>query len=353
MQLRNYNVLFFFGVLLAVSVVTFFIFQPFLISIVVAAILATLFQGVYGFFLRHTAGRKGLSSLATSAAVFLLIVIPVSLVIILVVNEIASFYSIFSQSGDFYQLHIAPLAAQLQKGSSIQSRLFQQLLSKETFTQYSTQLGQNILIIAQGAYQSIIHIIFLALVMFFSLYYFLINGKDIVKKIMYISPLQDKHEKLLIKKFVSISRSTIKGMIIIALMQGITGAIMFYIAGIPSVATWAVLMGILSVIPLFGSSIIWIPAAIIMLLGGHLWAGIFLLAIGFVVISSIDNFIRPWIVGRDMEMHPLITLFATLGGLWLFGIIGFIIGPIVVALFLSLWDIYGVEFKSQLDKYNA
>jgi predicted PurR-regulated permease PerM len=353
MELKGYNVVFFFGVLLVISVVTFFIFQPFLIAIIIAAILATLFQGLFGFFLSHLGGRKGLSSFMTSLIILLIIVIPVSFMVVLVVNEISSFYGALSQSGDFYQTHLAPLADRLQAGTSTRSYIFKQFLSQETFTQYSSQIGRTLLSIAQTTYQSIIHIIFLALIMFFSLYYFLIDGKDIVKKIMYISPLRDEHEKLLISKFVSISRSTIKGTFIIALMQGITGTIMFSIVGIPSVATWAVLMGILSIIPLFGSGIIWIPAAIVLLLGGHLWQGIFILAVGFLVVSSIDNFIRPWIVGKDTQMHPLITLFATLGGLWLFGVIGFIIGPVIVALFLSLWDIYGVEFKTQLDKYNA
>lgn len=112
-------------------------------------------------------------------------------------------------------------------------------------------------------------------------------------------------------------------------------------------------MTILSIIPAVGAGLVWGPAGIILLFIGNIWQGVFVLSFGILVISFIDNILRPKLVGNDTEMHPLLVFFATLGGLITFGIIGFVIGPVIMALFLSLWDIYGKEFKSQLNKFNA
>ena len=189
--------------------------------------------------------------------------------------------------------------------------------------------------------------------MFFSLYYFLIDGHRIIKKAMYLSPLKDKYESELADKFSSMVSATLKGTIIVGTVQGVLGGIMFAIAGVQSFIIWAVVMIILSIIPAIGSGLVWAPVGIVMLLIGKTWQGIFILLFGSIVISFIDNLLRPKLVGNDVEMHPLLVFFATLGGLISFGIIGFVIGPVIMALFLALWEIYGKEFKGQLNKYNA
>jgi predicted PurR-regulated permease PerM len=169
---------------------------------------------------------------------------------------------------------------------------------------------------------------------------------------MYLSPLRDEHEKRLSQKFVSMTKATLKGTVVVGTIQGILGGIMFAIAGVPSFVMWGVIMVIFSIIPAIGSGIVWAPAGIIMLISGNVWQGFFILAFGGFFISFIDNIIRPKLVGGDTEMHPLLVFFATLGGLMAFGIIGFVIGPVIMALFLTLWDIYGSEFKVQLNKFN-
>ncbi|HEX8974627.1 MAG TPA: AI-2E family transporter [Patescibacteria group bacterium] len=353
MQLKNYNVYFFFAVLVFVSVITFFIFQPFLMAIVLAAILATLFHGMYGFLLRITRQHEGLSALLTSVVALLVFVIPLTVVIGLVSSEIMTAYNNSMATGDFYQRSIAPIVNKFEASGLYKTPLAQQALSKDAFTQYSSQAGKFLLSVAQSTYQSIANLLFLIFVTFFSLYYFLKDGKKLVEKIMYISPLKNAHEKLLLEKFTSISLATVKGSLAIAVVEGVIGAVAFRIGGIPSVATWGVAIGLFSLIPLVGSGIIWMPAALILLLTGHIWQGIFLVAIGFGILSTIDNVLRPRFVGKNVQLHPLLVFFATLGGLTMFGPIGFIVGPIVVALFVSLWDIYGVEFRTQLKKYNV
>jgi predicted PurR-regulated permease PerM len=137
------------------------------------------------------------------------------------------------------------------------------------------------------------------------------------------------------------------------MLQGLIGGMVFYIVGIPSAVVWGVVMMLFALIPMVGSAIIWFPVAIILLMIGSVWQGIVVLAVGIGLISTIDNIVKPKLVGKDTQLHPLFILLATLGGLAIFGLMGVIIGPIIVALFVSLWDIYGIEFKGQLQKYNS
>jgi predicted PurR-regulated permease PerM len=164
--------------------------------------------------------------------------------------------------------------------------------------------------------------------------------------------LKDDQERVLLKEFVSISRATLKGTVIIGIIQGVLGGLLFWAVGVPSPITWGVVMIILSIIPVVGSGIIWAPVGIYMLLTGDIWQGVVILGFGFGVISTIDNILRPKLVGQDSQMHPLFVLLATLGGIIVFGIIGFIIGPIIVALFLALLRIYEMEFAEQLEEVN-
>jgi predicted PurR-regulated permease PerM len=170
---------------------------------------------------------------------------------------------------------------------------------------------------------------------------------------MRVAPLRESHEKILIGKFVSISRATIKGTLVLGFIQGILGGTAFSIAGVPSAITWGVVMMFFSLIPLFGSGIVWVPAGLILLSLGHVWQGFFVLAVGFGVISVIDNLLRPRLVGKDTQMHPLAVFGSTVGGISLFGFFGFIVGPVIMALFLSLWEIYSLEFKGRARKNNV
>jgi len=353
MELKNYNVYFFFGVLVLVSITTFYIFKPFLIALLLAAILAIFFQKMYAFFLIKTKNRKGLSSLVTSLIILLIIIVPLVMIFFFVGNEIMSAYQSIAVSGDFYQNKVEPFIGQIKTSQFYNTLGLDQFLNKEAFTQYSRQLGQLALVFVQNAYLSVTHILFLIFVMFFSLYYFFIDGKEIVKKIMYVSPLRNSHENLLVDKFISISRATVKGTFVICMLQGLIGGMVFYIAGIPSAVVWGVTMMLFALIPMVGSAIIWFPVAIVLLMAGNIWQGILVLVIGFGLISTVDNIVKPKLVGKDTQLHPLLILLATLGGLTLFGLTGVIIGPIIVALFVSLWDIYGIEFKGQLQKYNS
>jgi predicted PurR-regulated permease PerM len=174
-----------------------------------------------------------------------------------------------------------------------------------------------------------------------------------VRYFMSVMPLRDEHEKLLIGKFVSMSRATLRGTLMIGIVQGFLGGLMFAIASVPSPVIWGLVMTVFSVIPMVGVGLVWIPVGMALLFFGQVWQGIFVLSFGAGIISTIDNVLRPKLVGRDTQMHPLLVFFATLGGISLFGFAGFVIGPIIASLAVALLEIYSLEFRSQLRVFNG
>ncbi len=351
MELKNFNAYFFIVLLVGVSIITYFVLQPFLLAIGIAAILAVTFHGPQKFFERIVGKRRHFAALLTSIMAVSLFIALFAIVIGLVVKEAADLYQEIAQGDSFLantqnilnSIQGSPFGKYFGLGSGIDPQMISNI---------ATSAANYVFLIGQKAYQGVAHFMFISFVVFFTLYYLLIGGKNLVKRIMHLSPLRNEHEKLLVDKFISISMATIKGSLVVGLAQGLLGGFLFAAVGIPSAAVWGILMAFLSLIPMFGASIIWFPAGIILLLMGNIWQGLIVLAFGGLVISLIDNFLRPKLVGKDTQMHPLLVFFATLGGISLFGFFGFIIGPLVVAIFLALWEIYAVEFKQQLGKYN-
>jgi len=322
-------------------------------AILLAAVFAVIFQRPYKFFVRITGGRSRISALLTSVFGMIIFAGLFFGIAGLIATEAANLFQNSVKAGDAYLNYVDPIVNNVNKNPLLKSFGLENLINSESVSKAVSQLGQGAFSILQKTYQGVAHFLFLAVVMFFTLYYFLVGGRNLIKKLMFLSPLRDSHEKLLIEKFISISRATIKGTLVVGIVQGSIGGITFAIVGVPSAIAWGIVMSFLSLIPMFGTSLIWFPAGIIMLLIGNIWQGIVILAVGLGIISIIDNFLRPELVGKDTQMHPLVVFFATLGGISLLGFLGFIIGPIIVALFLTLWNIYAVEFKGQLTKYNT
>jgi predicted PurR-regulated permease PerM len=167
---------------------------------------------------------------------------------------------------------------------------------------------------------------------------------------MHLVPLGNKYEKILYTKFTETAFSALKGTLIIGGIQGLLGGLMFAFLGIQGAAIWGIIMVFLSILPT-GPSLVWLPTAIILLINGQIWQGLTLLFFGLLVISVIDNLLRPILVGKETKLHPLLILFSTLGGIILFGFTGFIIGPILAALVVSMWNIYDDHYKDELLKY--
>jgi predicted PurR-regulated permease PerM len=149
-------------------------------------------------------------------------------------------------------------------------------------------------------------------------------------------------------KFVSVARATLKGSLLIALIQGALTGLAFWISGVPGPAFWGTITVVSSLIPVVGAALVWAPMVLYLLVTGHAMAALWLFLWCAVGVAAIDNFLRPILVGRDTRMSDLLILLSTLGGLILFGAVGFIVGPIVAALFVTVWDLYGETFGKWL-----
>jgi predicted PurR-regulated permease PerM len=185
-------------------------------------------------------------------------------------------------------------------------------------------------------------------VMLYAMFFFFRDGHKILERIFYYTPLSDEDETRMFTQFASITRATVKGTLVIGIIQGALAGIAFWVVGIEGAALWGTIMTILSIIPGIGAALVWVPAVIILFLTGQHLTAILLATWCAAVVGTVDNFLRPMLVGRDAKMPDLLILIGTLGGLFLFGPIGFIVGPIVCGLFLTVWDIYGTTFREIL-----
>jgi len=239
------------------------------------------------------------------------------------------------------------------------SQLLQKLPFYETFEPYRNQILSTAKELATSISGFIIdklssftigtfNIIIDVFIMLYCMFFFLLEGDLILKKILYYLPLEDHDERRILEKFTSVTRATIKGTLVIGVLQGGLAGLAFAVFGIPSAVFWGTIMAVLSIIPSVGSALVWAPAVIYLAATGHVVKGLGLFLFCAVVVGSLDNLLRPKLVGKDTQMHELMILFGTLGGIIMFGMVGMIIGPIIAALFVTVWEIYGIAFQDVL-----
>jgi predicted PurR-regulated permease PerM len=185
-------------------------------------------------------------------------------------------------------------------------------------------------------------------ILLYSMFFMLIDGPSMLRTSMSYLPLRDDDKQQVKERFVSVTRATVKGTLIIGIIQGAMAGMAFAVVGIPDVAFWTAVMVVLSILPVIGAALVWVPAAIILAATGSVIEGILLAVFCALVVGSVDNILRPRLVGRDTKMHDLMILFSTLGGLMAFGPIGFIIGPILAGLFVTTWEIFGAAYRDAL-----
>ena len=349
MRVKYLNTVFFFGLLITVSAAALYLLSSFAGAIFFAAVLAIVFHPLYRRVRARLGGREKIASLLMCLLITLIVVVPLLGVGAMVAgetNKLLTKVEISNQSlqkaGEYLRSLPVPLPLPTET----------EIFSQKNLSVATQKIGSFFVSVAQKTYSGIIGAVVGIFVLFFTLFYFFIDGEKIARRLMYLSPLSDKHERLLFRRFSSMTAATLKGTIIVGVIQGALGGAAFYLAGVPSVMIWTVIMTIFAIIPMVGTGIVGFPVATYYLLSGQTGVGLFL-AGAFVFISFFDNYLRPIIVGKDTQMHTLLVFFATFGGIMTFGLIGFIIGPIIMALFVTLWEIYAVEFGKQLEEYNA
>ena len=190
--------------------------------------------------------------------------------------------------------------------------------------------------------------IFHFVVMLYTMFFFLTGGPELLQRILAYLPLTEADKQRMVEKFISVTRATLKGTVLIGVAQGMLGGLAFWAVGFDGAIFWGIVMTVLSIVPGIGGALVWVPAVIILVATGAIARGIALAAFCGLVVGSVDNLLRPRLVGRDIQMHELLIFFSTLGGLELFGAMGFILGPILAALFVTAWEMFGTTFRSAL-----
>lgn len=336
----------FFGLIIVLSISLLYLLKPFLFAIFWAAIIAVLLHPFYKKINKYI-DMPFLSSIISLILVIVLIFLPLILLSFLLIQQSVMLYNSFSNDGSLVT-NVQGLASWLQNSSF---GPYLEEISKQ-WTQYAADAAKAVSIFLfeniKSITQNSVRLVFMFFIMLYTLYFFFKDGEKMLQRLTYLSPVGNKYEKMLYKKFRSTAISTLKTTLIIGGIQGFMGGILFWVTGIKGAFLWGVIMTALSVIPALGSFVIWLPAAIIMFALGNVWQGIVILVIGAFVIGMIDNLLRPVLIAKGTEMHPLIVLFSTLGGIFIFGISGFVIGPIIAALFLAVISIYAHYYRNEL-----
>jgi len=338
----------FFGGIGILSIAMLYLVYPFIYPIFWAAVIAIMFYPIFEWVHKHLKSRS-MSSALLLLGVILVIFIPLTLLSLLLVNESVELYNSVSKSGIF-QVDAEGASRYIEKTALAP---YADTIRTE-WTNYASQATRSISNYLFSAIKNItqnsLRFFFMAFIMLYTLFYFFKDGERMLKKLMKLCPLGDRYEKMLFEKFTSTTRATLKSTFLLGGLQGILGGLMFWFTGIQGALVWGVIMAALSIIPVLGSFIVWLPAGIIMLAFGSLWQGLVILLFGSIVIGNIDNILRPVMVGKDIQMHPLLVLFSTLGGILAFGVTGFIIGPIIAALYMAMVSIYHHYYKTELEK---
>ncbi len=336
---------FFFGLLLLVTLAFLGLLREFLEPLFWAATLAIIFHPMQEKFADAMRGRRRLAASASLVVIILVVILPLSLVGFAVVRETASLIEQI-QAGDIdIKRPVRWVEQQLPAVNETLARFnvdidrLQEGLSSAALTS-----GQWLATSALAVGQNALRFTIMLVLMLYLLFFFLRDGRKILDGIVRTLPMGDERERNLLARFAQVSRATIKGTFVIGAIQGTIGGAAFWALGIQGAVLWGVVMAILSLLPVGGSGIVWVPAAIILIATGELIRGLILVAVGALIIGLVDNLLRPMLVGRDTRMPDFLILLSTLGGLTVFGLSGFVIGPIIAALFLTVWGMFELEY---------
>jgi predicted PurR-regulated permease PerM len=340
---------FFIALLLGTAVVFFRMMRIFFVPVLLAAVFATLFYPMYLRLLRAFRGRKTLAAFFCCLALLILLIVPLYLVADLVTHEAIDFYrSAQAHLGDLSQQVQGPLG-RLRDLPLVRDLRLDQIDWGATLQNAAASAGSLAATVINKTSRGTIEVVVLLFTTLFTMFYFFRDGRDLLRRLRFLIPLDREHQNAIAIRFSTVARATVKGTLVIAVVQGTLSGLTLWMFGVRSPILWGVVATLLAVLPMIGSWLVLYPAAIYQILTGHLWQGIGILLMTVIVIVNIDNVMRPRLVGQEAGMHDLMVFFSTLGGISMFGPMGFIVGPLVAALFLALLDIYSAEFRDHLD----
>lgn len=332
---------------------TYLVFRPFFSVIILSAVFVTLLYPVYSWLLKKLKGRSSLAAFLSVLAFVLIIVIPIGNFVVLLAKESTETYALMEEK---------ILAGEL---DSAVNRLFTEVLDfqqnyfafvdlesinvSQIFLDFGNRLNTFIVsgaaFLIKGTTQLITSLFFLLLTM----YYFFKDGKAFLEKLSFLTPISNRYDRKLFDRFQQISKSTILGSLVTALAQGLVAGIGYLIVGAPALFL-GVATGFAGLIPIVGTALVWVPTVLVLILMGSYYKALFLLIWGVVAVGITDNVIRTIIVQGQANIHPLLVFFSIFGGVAVFGFLGIIFGPLILAIMLTMLHIYELEYHQVLER---
>lgn len=324
--------------------------RDFLLALLLAAVLAGMCHPLYRRILRCCRGRRAAASLLTILLVGALVVVP----LLGLLGVVAAQALKISNSA-------IPWIERQVSGAGSLPEILDRLPFQEQIEPFRdtlmTKAGE--IVAGAGAFvfdsvtsltRGTVALLMQIFVLVYALFFFLIDGEALLRRILYYLPLDEDDERLLLDRFTSVSRATLKGTLLIGLAQGGLAGAAFAVAGVEGAVFWGAVMAVLSIIPGVGTALVWVPAAIWLTASGEVLSGVLLALFCILVVGGVDNLMRPRLVGRDTKLHDLLIFLGTIGGILLFGVLGFVVGPIFAALLVTVWELYGVSFGEFLPR---
>ncbi len=359
MVYEKFPAFFLFGLIAFVLWYLFQVFNPFLLVLIFSAIVVAVTYPIYAYFEKLFRHRKRIASLVTCLLVIFAIVIPVLIFLIVLARQAVNLYVMTNQL--LHQMDFNALM-KWQHGNffyDILGNYHNQVgeyvkQNTQNLSQAVTDLAKYISTFAATLSTRILTSLGLALfnlfLMFFTMYFLYKDGEAFTDKLMLISPIPGKYKKELFRKFREISKATLVGTFLTAIAQGLVAWIGFIIAGVPNSFFWATAVTIFSLVPVVGTALIWVPIGVTLLITGNIFGGVFVLLWGVGVVSTVDNLLRVVFIGTISNLNPLLTFITVFGGIAAFGLVGVILGPMLLVLFLTLLHIYELEYAPILDR---
>ncbi len=328
---------------IAILVACYFVFKPFLIDILIATVLVSILYKPYLALVRGFGGRRQLAALIMCVLAFILVMVPLTEVTIMAAKKSVGAYE---QTRQYFTDNKVELKNNFSDKLAILGLDMSsfQSLAQDVVKNVSDMMVQLATTIVVGTTNFLASL----LIIIFTMFFFFVDGDRMLERLKYWSPLPSKYDDKIFKKFKEVGYSTIITTFVVFLAQGLIGAIGYFIAGQPALF-WGILIAVASLIPIVGCMIIYVPSGIYLILVGQVWQGIFILAWGFIIIGTIDNVIRAFMIKGKAHVNPIFVFFSILGGIAVFGFWGIVLGPLVVALAVTVMHIYELEFGRRLE----
>lgn len=343
----------FFLLLLTLVTIAFgWILLPYSGAVFWGMVLAILFAPLYRYLLRVTKQKPTPAALLTLLSIIVMVILPLSLIGASLVRQALGIYDMIGSGqidfGRYFQQIVGVLpdwiVSLLERFEVTDLASLEQKLSEgaaqvsQVFARYAINVGRN-------TFDFLVSLT----IMLYLLFFLLRDGQGLANRIKRAVPLSRMYKQRLFDNFTTVIRATVKGNVLVAMAQGALGGLIFWFLDVQAPLLWGVVMAFLSLLPAVGAAIVWAPVAVYFLVTGAIWQGVVLIAFGVLVIGLVDNILRPILVGKDTKMPDYLVLLSTLGGMALFGLNGFVIGPVIAALFIAAWEMFASaeEFHPQ------